>query len=304
MEIVLVEQKNTTPKQQRGSRKQDTPPAYVHKDLVTRAAVKMVARSKKLHFKSALALLDSLNANLFTMEFKKEKAYGFYPIQFVSKLDLSMYDTMTFNVHYHNVVMNNDDRGKPFYQLVPFPIDPNLVEHEFIMSDQTEEERAILELQRLMYEAMQKFAENDLLTDAFVKAYPPSDLSKLRVKAPPASIKGNKVDVIKMLKQVDDNHDVCVEIAGGWVVNKDDSPSDYFCGVTFKLLPWLHQWFFVPAVETTPTQPIKPKRVQAPKKRVIVRVAPTSSEETQVSADEAPVAEVMEEQDEKRLKIE
>lgn len=248
------------------------PVGYVHKDLNKRVPVKVYPKVKKLHFCSAMSLLESLSSLEYTCEFLPERVYGFYPLVLKSRDGLTTFTTVTFNIHFHNFSAVVDDRGKAFGQLTPFPIEPNHIDVEYILTSQKQEETAILEVQKIFSSVMSlsdAAKATDGIENANVNIHTPVELSKLRIKLPSPKLKGKKFELDKMLKLVDNNNDLCIEVAGGWLVMKDDSANTYYTGVSFKILPWLHQWFYFPSAG----KPVLGKRSASSKKRGVANTA-------------------------------
>ena len=241
--------------------------------LNARNGLKIYTKRQSLHFVSAKILWEALSGErpAYYVTFGNTREYGFFPATFTTN-DRSnlVFKTVTFNLHFHYITkVTSDEYGKTFGQLVPYTLDESHPLAAEQRVQQINEAHFILLLVDLLGIVMAKSAEYLPETKGFmkIKSHSAADLTKFKLKLPKDKVDGSACfNPMDLLRKVDDNHDVCIQVAGGWVIPSEslEYHDTYFAGVSFKMLPWLHEWYYTNP-DTTPKLPMKRP---APKKSI------------------------------------
>ena len=181
---------NPTPKVTKLPRKQAEPKhhpiGYIHKNLESRKQIKILSKAKNLHFVSAKALLTSLENREYTVDYFPTQTYGFYPPLFTN-LDGETFEMVTLNLHFHRFnTLSVDEYGKTNGSLIPFEVESNHIDYNYIVESQKDEEAAVLAVQQILTTCFSISSVVNTVRqqqqDTTIREHSPVDLSKLRIK--------------------------------------------------------------------------------------------------------------------------
>ena len=240
---------------------------YVNKEMENRKPVKEYIRDKKLYFLSPKTFLESLQNDEYTVRFHLQKAYGFYDVIFTNKITGNNFTTVTINIHFHQLNLIMDEEIKKKY-LIPtrLLLDPTHTDFDFLTSQQLEEEKALLDVRQILSTMFSLFAKEFIANEVEVEVeqHDVTELDKFRIKLPRE--KFTTAAISNMMSKRDANHDLTIQFIGGWVMPNPGKASK--TGISFKLLPWLHQWYYYPIKESKEDTP-KPKRAKCSSEAVV-----------------------------------
>ena len=118
-----------------------------------------------------------------------------------------------------------------------------------------EEETSLLEVRQILATIFSVFAKENT-TSAEVEQHEITEIDKLRIKLPRPNFGADKI--ADLMKKCDHNSELCLQFIGGWIMPNAGKASK--SGISFKLIPWVHQWYYFPD-EPTPLVP-KTKRAK------------------------------------------
>ena len=240
---------------------------YVNKELENRSPAKVFTRSQKLHFLSAKTFLESLQKEEYTIHFQLDKKFGFHEVIFTDKAG-NNFTTVTVNIHFHHLNLITDEEIKKNY-LIParLLLDATHADFESLTSQQSEEEKALLDVRQILSTMFSLFAKEFISNEVEVEVeqHEVTELDKFRIKLPRQNFAADKI--LELMTNCDVNHDLCIQFIGGWVMPNSGKASK--TGISFKLLPWLHQWYYFPNDPEPNQDAPKPKRAKRSPKTIV-----------------------------------
>lgn len=282
-----------------------TKPTFVLKPNLDSRVDKEMVKVKKLHFVSPVNLLAALDEQRYHISYSNERQYGFHALQFTptsstDMMDQLSYDNISFSIHYHHMVSTYDDKyGKTYGILEPYPFPEDYPIRETVLLAQKKEAEAILRVNFILARtAENQFGDNSKNPNLYVQNLSPTELSKLKFKLP-EKIKGEPFNLSTLTKNISGNNDLCISIAGAYAFMDDEDKNRMLVGIKFKLMPWLHQWYYDDEVVTPKTG--KNARRSTPgavgRKRIKAERVETpvlASDTWKVPAEECAVSNVLE----------